>query len=55
VADINRNARPTSSESAVGRWILARLRHQRFFSLAALNAAIRALLDDAFHGRRPSD
>jgi len=30
----------------VGRWILARLRHQRFFSLAALNAAIRALLDD---------
>jgi len=30
----------------VGRWILARLRHQRFFSLAELNAAIRALLDD---------
>src|ERR1700730_16354251 len=30
----------------VGRWILARLRHRRFFSLAALNAAIRALLDD---------
>jgi hypothetical protein len=30
----------------VGRWILARLRHQRFFSLADLNAAIRALLDD---------
>jgi transposase len=30
----------------VGRWILARLRHRRFFSLADLNAAIRALLDD---------
>src|SRR5262249_50645874 len=29
----------------VGRWILARLRHRRFFSLAELNAAIRALLD----------
>jgi transposase len=30
----------------VGRWILARLRHRRFFSLAALNAAIRELLTD---------
>jgi transposase len=30
----------------VQRWILARLRHRRFFSLAALDAAIRALLDD---------
>ncbi len=30
----------------VGRWILARLRHRRFFSLAALNEAIRALLVD---------
>jgi transposase len=30
----------------VGRWILARLRNRRFFSLAALNEAIRALLDD---------
>jgi transposase len=28
----------------VERWILARLRHQRFFSLAELNAAIAALL-----------
>jgi transposase len=28
----------------VGRWILARLRHRRFFSLAELNIAIRALL-----------
>ena len=25
------------------RWILARLRHERFFSLAALNAQIKAL------------
>jgi len=30
----------------VGRWILARLRHRRFFSLVELNAAIRALLDE---------
>src|SRR3954467_14576684 len=30
----------------VGRWILARLRHRRFFSLAELNATIRALLDE---------
>jgi transposase len=30
----------------VGRWILARLRHRRFFSLAALNEAIRELLGD---------
>ena len=30
----------------VGRWILARLRHRRFFSLADLNAAIRGLLDE---------
>jgi transposase len=29
----------------VERWILARLRHQRFFSLAELNGAIRTLLD----------
>ncbi len=27
------------------RWIVARLRHQRFFSLSELNAAIRDLLD----------
>jgi transposase len=27
------------------RWILARLRHERFFSLAALNARIRELLE----------
>jgi transposase len=30
----------------VQRWILARLRHRQFFTLAELNAAIRALLDD---------
>jgi transposase len=30
----------------VQRWVLARLRHQRFFSLAELNAAIRALMAD---------
>ena len=30
----------------VERWILARLRHQTFFSLAELNQAIRALLAD---------
>jgi transposase len=30
----------------VGRWILARLRNKRFFSLAALNVDIRILLDD---------
>ena len=27
------------------RWILARLRHERFFSLAALNARIAELLE----------
>jgi len=30
----------------VDRWILARLRNQRFFSLAELNAAIATLLAD---------
>ena len=30
----------------VERWIMARLRHQTFFTLASLNAAIRLLLDD---------
>jgi hypothetical protein len=30
----------------VCRWILARLRHQRFFSLEELNGAIRPLLTD---------
>jgi transposase len=35
----------------VERWILARLRNQRFFSLIELNSAIRALLDEL--NRRP--
>jgi len=30
----------------VERWIMARLRHQTFFTLASLNQAIRFLLDD---------
>ena len=30
----------------LGRWILARLRNRRFYSLAALNEAIHGLLDD---------
>jgi transposase len=30
----------------VERWIMARLRHQSFFTLASLNQAIRVLLDD---------
>ena len=30
----------------VQRWILARLRHRRFFSLAELNGAIRELVDE---------
>ena len=30
----------------VERWILARLRHRRFFSLAALNEAIALLVTD---------
>ena len=35
----------------VERWIMARLRHQTFFTLASLNQAIRTLLDDL--NRRP--
>ena len=35
----------------IERWILARLRHHTFFSLAELNTCIRALLDDV--NRRP--
>ena len=42
----------------VERWILARLRHHTFFSLAELNAAIKALLpalnDRPFQGRTES-
>ncbi len=33
----------------VERWILARLRHQTFFSLHELNQSIKALLDDLNH------
>jgi len=33
----------------VQRWIVARLRNKRFYSLADLNAAIRILLDEANH------
>jgi transposase len=33
----------------VERWILARLRHRQFFSLAELNQAIRLLLEDLNH------
>ena len=35
----------------VERWIMMRLRHQTFYTLASLNQAIRALLDDL--NRRP--
>jgi transposase len=37
-------AKVESGVQLVQRWILARLRHRRFFSLAELNEAIRALL-----------
>jgi len=37
-------AKVESGVLQVERWILARLRHQRFFSLRELNASIRALL-----------
>lgn len=37
-------AKVENSVLLVSRWILARLRHHTFFSLAELNAAIRALL-----------
>jgi transposase len=33
----------------IQRWILARLRNRRFYSLAALNKAIRELLEEANH------
>lgn len=33
----------------VERWLLARLRHQSFFTLSALNQAIQALLEDLNH------
>jgi transposase len=39
-------AKVESGVQVVQRWILARLRHRRFFSLDDLNAAIAGLLDD---------
>jgi len=39
-------AKVESAVQVVQRWILARLRHRTFFSLAELNAAIRELLED---------
>ena len=33
----------------VERWILARLRHQKFFSLSELNSAISRLLEELNH------
>lgn len=39
-------AKVEASVLVVERWILARLRHQTFFSLAELNRAIRELLED---------
>jgi transposase len=50
--DLDWEARPQdkakveSNVQVVQRWILARLRHRTFFSLAELNAAIRSLLED---------
>jgi transposase len=41
----NEKAKAERGVLVVERWILARLRHQQFFSLAALNAAIAAGLD----------
>ncbi len=40
------NAKAESAVQVVERWILARLRNRTFFSLAELNDAITALLDD---------
>lgn len=50
-----RSAKPKDKAKAevavqiVERWIMARLRHQTFFSLAELNRAIAALLDELNH------
>ena len=40
------NAKVEVAVQVAQRWILARLRNRRFFSLADLNAAIRRLLDE---------
>mgnify|MGYP002031804381 CR=1 FL=1 len=39
-------AKAETAVQIVERWIMARLRHQSFFTLAALNQSIRFLLDD---------
>ena len=39
------NAKVEGAVLLIERWVLARLRNQRFFSLDELNAAIRPLLD----------
>jgi len=44
-------AKAESGVQVVQRWILARLRHRRFFSLGELNVAIKELLD--WLNRRP--
>ncbi len=44
-------AKAEAGVQGVERWLLARLRHRRFFSLAELNEALRALL--AQYNRRP--
>lgn len=44
-------AKVETGVQGVERWILARLRHRRFFSLAELNAALRELLME--YNRRP--
>jgi transposase len=44
-------AKVETGVQGVERWILARLRHRRFFSLAELNTALRELLTD--YNRRP--
>jgi hypothetical protein len=53
LAETPRPVDARKSEAAVQiaeRWILARLRHERFFSLAALNTRIAELLAD-LHAR----
>ena len=44
-------AKAEAGVQGVERWLLARLRHRRFFSLAELNEALRDLLDE--YNRRP--
>jgi transposase len=44
-------AKAEAGVQGIERWLLARLRHRRFFSLAELNEALRDLLDE--YNRRP--